>query len=384
LALGAPAALGDLAAQLDSLLARVQEAVVTVESYRPGLVGDASGATVGGYRLIISSGVLLPDGQRVVTTAAGVEPCDSIVVRVRDSLRIAARLRGRDPGTRVALLELRERIPVRENLLDPVAPESLPAGGSRWVAALGFASGFSEPVLTVGRLAGYSYARQGKATRVLLRTTAPIFAGSSGGALVDLEGRWVGLLAGSCVAEGEAARAVWSLAQTRPQAALALPVGEVLAAVQRILGQSTEDEAFLGVRIALRQGEGIRGVQVMDVLEHCPAHGAGLLPGDFIQAIDGQPVDSPQALKDVLSARRPGDVVQLRVLRGGEEHVLQVTLGSRQLFESRLRALEASRQEEKRLREEISRLQTRLQMLRRSARPPRRTTPGPALADSSR
>lgn len=72
-----------------------------------------------------------------------------------------------------------------------------------------------------------------------------------------------------------------------------------------------------------------QGVIVTEVTEDSPAADAGLGPGDIITAIDGQPLDSPQALTDAIAERQPGDRVTLAVyaVGDGEERQIEVRLG---------------------------------------------------------
>lgn len=71
------------------------------------------------------------------------------------------------------------------------------------------------------------------------------------------------------------------------------------------------------------------GAVVRSVAEASPAAKAGVQPGDFITAIDGETVDGPQALVDAVAAHQPGDVVVLTVTRNGEDKPIEIkiTLG---------------------------------------------------------
>lgn len=79
----------------------------------------------------------------------------------------------------------------------------------------------------------------------------------------------------------------------------------------------------------LPHGGAGQGVIVTEVIEDSPAADAGLKQGDIITAIDGQPLDSPQALTDAVAEREPGDRVTLSVYApdGGAERQIEVRLG---------------------------------------------------------
>ena len=376
-----------LETSLDYLMGKVKANVVAVEAYHPAFAAgkppaDAldPGGAPSDYRLSISSGVLLEGGREVVTIGSGVEGSDSVAVRLASGKRIQARLRGHDPILNVALVELAEAAPW-------TAPPALPLGPPKesllerkaWVAALGYSSGDVDPLLTVGRLMGLSYTRAGSRTLALLRTTAPIFAGSSGGILVDMEGRWVGLLSGACVLESEAGLSQERmLLGGRPQAALALPVDEVLSCVTELRAQSNWDGAFLGVRVH-RDSTGSQagaGVTVVEVLNQCAAHRAGLAEGDRILKLDGVAIEEAASLTGLLAGRRPGDEVMVEVLRDGEIQIKRLELGSRLRFERQVEAAEREKLQQKQVRAQIRRLEAMLSRLQKSLA----TAPSPADA----
>ncbi|MGD9145902.1 MAG: PDZ domain-containing protein [Anaerolineae bacterium] len=82
-------------------------------------------------------------------------------------------------------------------------------------------------------------------------------------------------------------------------------------------------------QLPMPRGRGIQGVVVVEVTRGSPAAAAGLQPGDAITAIDGQTLNSAQALVDAIEGRRPGEQVTLNVFRArdGNERQIEVTLG---------------------------------------------------------
>jgi hypothetical protein len=100
------------------------------------------------------------------------------------------------------------------------------------------------------------------------------------------------------------------------------PVGPLAARGGRGSG------AYLGTRPAYGE-EGIRGVKLDGVSEGSPAEKAGLKAGDIIVKFGGKPVGSIEDYMEHLSARKPGDTVEVVVQRDGKEEELKVTLGTR-------------------------------------------------------
>jgi len=77
----------------------------------------------------------------------------------------------------------------------------------------------------------------------------------------------------------------------------------------------------------LRPGEELSGALIREVVPDTPAEKSGLQEGDFIIAVDGQPVDDDHPLQELIGEHRPGDRVEITYLRGEEEQEIRVKLG---------------------------------------------------------
>jgi S1-C subfamily serine protease len=105
-------------------------------------------------------------------------------------------------------------------------------------------------------------------------------------------------------------------------------------------GQVTPDQAFLGVssadiadlteevkaRFAIEVDE---GAFITEVVPGSAADDAGLVPGDVIVAIDGQEVTEASAVREAILDKEPGDTVELKIVRAGQEKTLEAELGQR-------------------------------------------------------
>ena len=152
-----------------------------------------------------------------------------------------------------------------------------------------------------------------------LEHTAPLLPGSSGGPVLDADGRLLGINT-SRLGEGFY---------------LAVPADEALRGRADGLARGeTATSPRLGVSITpghvarrLRRAVGlpdVDGLLIGDVAEASPAARAGLASGDLIVAAAGRPVSTPDDLFDALAAARGGSL-ELRVVRGTDERTLQVT-----------------------------------------------------------
>lgn len=121
--------------------------------------------------------------------------------------------------------------------------------------------------------------------------------------------------------------------------ALALPINVVKQLLPRLLAASGEDAepGSLGavvdtIRPELVERFGlpdVRGARVVRIMNGGPAEGAGFLRDDVIVAVDGRPVESPQALAWWANILGPGRATVVRVVRAGKAMELPVTLGAR-------------------------------------------------------
>jgi S1-C subfamily serine protease len=155
-----------------------------------------------------------------------------------------------------------------------------------------------------------------------IQTSAPINPGNSGGALVDIDGRVIGIptLAALDPELGGSAA---------PGIGFAIPSNTV----KRIAGQlvragrvERSGRAYLGIRVATTVGS--RGVIVTGVVRDGPAGRAGIRPGEMIAAVDGRPTPSTDALATILATLQPGRRVRVDLVDpGGASRTVTVTLG---------------------------------------------------------
>jgi S1-C subfamily serine protease len=157
-----------------------------------------------------------------------------------------------------------------------------------------------------------------------IQTSAPINPGNSGGALVDLEGKVIGIpTLAAVVPEAEA---------PAPGIGFAINSNQVKRIADQIVARGSVTDsgrAALGVRVTtvLDNSGQPQGVGVVDVVPGGPADKAGIQPGDIILSVNGEKTPTAEALGAVLAKLKPGQEVPVRVQRGGEQQDLQVMLG---------------------------------------------------------
>ncbi len=292
------------------LVERIHPSIVTVTAR--GASGEGEG-----------SGVIWDADGTIITNHHVVEGADDVGVALASGERLDARVRATDPLTDLAVLEVDA-----SDLPAARFADTLPQVGEP-VLAVGNPLGF-EGTVTSGIVSGLHRAVPSGGTTPalvdLIQTDAAISPGNSGGALVDFEGRVVGVNVAYLPPAGGAV-----------SIGFAIPSPTVTDVVEDLLDDGRVEHPYLGVsltqltpEIAERFGiRARRGAIVGTVEAGSPADRAGVEPGDVITGVDGREV---QAVEDVLGALRgnaPGDTVALEVLRDGRTSDLEVRLGRR-------------------------------------------------------
>jgi len=289
------AALSDHSAQI---VARVAQNVVAVH---------------GGGR---GSGIHWRSGV-IVTAEETLERDDDIKLTLPGGREVAATLAGRDPSTDVAVLRFAP---------DGLSPATIGSAAQLRPGQLALAVGSHEgaPIASLGIVGFVGAAWQstrGGAIDSFLRLDLSLSPLAEGGALVDVEGRVLGM-----TVFGPRRRV------------LAIPASTIDRAVEQLLSKGHIARGYLGaglqnVRLGHAGGspERRRGILVVSIDPQGPAARAGLVIGDIITAWNAEPVAHVREAMRQLGPASVGSTVDLSLLRGGAQTNLKVTIGERPL-----------------------------------------------------
>jgi S1-C subfamily serine protease len=262
-----------------------------------------------------ASGVAL-EPQVVLTADHVVEREEEIPIGLPDGKQTRARLLGRDPSADLALLatEARLTVPAEPAPVEPAVGELVLALGrpteEGLEASLGIITARGGPLATHwgGQLERY------------LGVDGVHYPGFSGGPLVDVEGRWLGV----------------SVYATRYGAGVVVPAALALSLVDKLKSGGVR-RGYLGIRSQavelsppLRQALGRSqesGLLLVGVEEGSPAANSGLMVGDIIAGFERQPVGGHEDLLARLHSSSPGQTVGLETLRAGQLLIVKVSLG---------------------------------------------------------
>ncbi len=267
------------------------------------------------------SGVIISNDGYIVTNNHVIEGADALEVTLNDKRTFTAKVIGADPTTDIALIKI-------DGKDFPFIPwgnsDDLKVG--EWVLAVGNPFNLTSTV-TAGIVSAkgrnIDILNKSTAIEAFIQTDAAVNPGNSGGALVDTDGRLVGI--NSAIASPTGSYSGYSFAV--PQKIAEKVVNDLLefGAVQR---------AFIGITISDvtspdAQKEGVdvtRGVYVSGVAPGGAAEDAGIKKGDVILKVKDIPVNSTSELQEQVSQHRPGDQISVTILRGNKEKDLLLTL----------------------------------------------------------
>jgi S1-C subfamily serine protease len=272
---------------------------------------------VDGGRRRSSSGVVWSADGAVVTAAHGLDRGDDVELGLPSGDTVAARVVGRDPSTDLAVLRTEARPVEAASLEDAPPPEvgslvavvTRPGRGPR--ASLGLVARVGDAWRTAagGRVERY------------LELDVGLQPGFSGGLVVDLAGRPLGLASAGLVRG----------------APLAVPPATLRRVVSSVLAHGGVRRGYLGVASlpvqlprGLTQATGQGAALLLTAVEEeSPAGRAGLALGDLLLALDGAPLSDTSDLWPALEEERIGKPVRVRLARGGAAQELELVVGVR-------------------------------------------------------
>jgi serine protease Do len=267
----------------------------------------------------LGSGVIVsPDGY-ILTNNHVVNNATEIQVALNDGRQFTAKVIGSDPKTDVALIRIKA-----DNLPALTLADSDKIEVGDVVLAIGNPFGIGQTV-TKGIVSAKDRTTSGDMDEDFIQTDAAINPGNSGGALVDTEGRLVGINS-----------AILTHSGGNQGIGFAVPSNLCRWVMDSLVKNGRVERGFLGVMIQNLTPDlatafklnSITGALVGDVNSGSPADKAGLKSGDVIMQLNGQPIEDASQLKLRVAETPPGSKVQLTVNRNGESKTFDVTLGN--------------------------------------------------------
>ncbi len=274
-------------------------------------------------RTATGSGVIINSDGYIVTNNHVVENADEIQVALHDNRTYTASIIGTDPTTDLALIKINE---TDLTSIPMVNSDEIEVG--EWVLAVGNPFNLNSTV-TAGIVSAKSrninILSAEYAIEAFIQTDAAINPGNSGGALVNMQGGLVGV--NTAIASPTGAYSGYGFA---------VPSNLVNKVVGDLLEFGTVQRGYLGVSIRDITGDFAKdkglnvttGVYVDSVIAQSAADKAGLQSGDVITEIKGRTISQSSQLQEMVARQRPGDEVEMKILRDGKTISRTATLQS--------------------------------------------------------
>jgi serine protease Do len=263
------------------------------------------------------SGFIIDSSGYVVTNHHVIDGADQIIVRMADRREFEAELVGSDAQSDIALLKV-----------DAVNLPTLEFGNSReleqgeWVMAIGSPFNFDQTV-TAGIVSATGRSNNAQQYVPFIQTDVAINRGNSGGPLLNMDGKVVGVNS-------------WILTSGGGYIGLSfsIPAEIVTSTVTQLRETGRVQRGLLGVmvgEVTREMAEAMKldrptGALVNDVTSDGAAERAGIVPGDIILSFDEQPVETWNDLPPLVGANPPGTEAEVVVSRDGERRTFDVVL----------------------------------------------------------
>jgi len=286
--------------------------------------GTGSGFVVKPDGLILTNNHVVAGSQQLTVTLAG------------DKKQYKARLLGTDPRNDLALVKIQADHPLPSLKLGD--SDGLQVGQK--VLAIGNPFGFGGTLTTgvVSSLGRSLQPQEGRRLEDMIQTDAAINPGNSGGPLLDSHGAVIGINTAIYGPQGNIG------------IGFALPINRAKAMLDEFQAKGRVTRPYLGIQTIYISGDAADdlglpnegGLLIQRVEPGSPAAEAGLrgptrtaiagvyqigIGGDFIIAVDGQPVESNDALQRALNRKRVGDTLEITVYRNGHTQRVRVKVG---------------------------------------------------------
>jgi len=309
-----------------NIAAAVEPSVVHLQVYDDG--------PRGGFRGASGSGWVYDEQGHIVTNAHVVSGSAGVLVQFFDGRVVDGKLVGFDMASDIAVLRVepgshlipfRRATGIRVERGDRVFAFGSPFN-FKFSMSEGIVSGLGRSAPTLVGVAGISN---------FIQTDAAVNPGNSGGPLVDVRGRVVGMNVAIVNAKNTSGRTERDEDHEGQSAgiSMAIPLATIESRVEQLIAGGPVVSGFLGIAFSDTQQYGEdggaqgRGVRVASVTRGGAAEQAGIEPGDIITALNGEQVSEWDHVRTIISNAKPGQNMTIGVWRDGGMLSFDVTLG---------------------------------------------------------
>lgn len=306
----------------DSIVNIRTKKTVVVNTYNPleELLFGRSGGEERRESGSLGSGFVVSEDGYIVTNNHVVSNADEIFVKFSDGREYKTKLIGTSPEVDIAVLKIEAGEKFKP--LEFTDSDTIEIG--QWSIAFGNPMGLNDS-MTVGIVSAAGRSSLGiEEIENFIQTDAAINQGNSGGPLIDINGKVIGVNT-----------AILSTSGGSVGLGFAIPSNLAVAVKDSIISTGKFEKPYIGVYLDNLDSEKIKalnikstnGVLIAKVVEGGPAEKAGLQANDVIVAVNGKQVNSAGAFIGELAAKKSGQNIELKVIRNSKTVNINVTLG---------------------------------------------------------
>lgn len=278
------------------------------------------------------SGVIIDQEGYIVTNNHVVERAEEVKVRLSDEREYETEIVGTDPMTDIALLKIKKEGVIPDGAVAQLGDSDDIRVGD-WAIAVGNPFGLDRTV-TVGVISAKGRSNlhifdaggrdRSPTFQDFIQTDASINFGNSGGPLVNIKGEVIGIN---------------TAINTQGQGiGFAIPINVAKQVAEELRESGKVVRGFLGIwfrelnpdLVEAKELEVDKGILVTEVMKDGPADEAGIERGDVIVGYNGKDIESGSRFQFMVAETKPGDTVELDIIRDGKRRMIPVTLGERE------------------------------------------------------
>ncbi len=268
------------------------------------------------------SGFIITADGYILTNNHVVRDANEIIVKLSDNKEFPAKVIGTDPDTDVAVIKIDAK-----NLPTAELGDSDQLKVGQWVLAIGNPFGLSHTV-TAGIVSAKGRSKIGLAEyEDFIQTDAAINFGNSGGPLINIDGKVIGINS-----------AIYSQSGGYSGIGFAIPINMAKYVYDQLVSGGKVTRGYIGVygedvtpeMAELLGAKGIKGIIVHKIAKDSPAEKAGLQKGDIVIKKDSKAIESWDNFRNDVAKIPPGKKITLTVMRDGKEKDFEIELATRE------------------------------------------------------
>jgi serine protease Do len=267
-----------------------------------------------------ASGVIATEDGYILTNNHVVAHANKVEITLHDGRSLSAKVVGTDPKSDLAVVKVEAAGLPAITFADS---DQVEVGDMALAAGNPFGLGES---VSLGMISATGRATMGLDYEDFLQTDAAINPGNSGGALLDSQGRLIGINT-----------AIVSRSGGNDGIGFAIPANMARGIMEQLIATGKVVRASLGVMVQdltpelaqqFKADAQIKGALVGDVVKGSPADQAGIVSGDIVTQFAGVPIKDARALKLAVATQTPGEKTEVTIVREGQSRTLTATLES--------------------------------------------------------